>query len=150
MWTMAQSHMNMFQLTGQATDLHEVGHCGVPGGTPALATAIAWHIKHFAYLIDKLRSTPEGNGNLLDTTAALYLNEGGHGWDPGGGKDDSAHSTENMACLVAGRAGGLKPGQHIVAEGMHPVNAVITAMNAVGVETDTLGEVSGTIPGLRG
>jgi hypothetical protein len=150
MWTMAQSHMNMFQLTGQATDLHEVGHCGVPGGTMAVSTAIAWHMKHFCYLIDKLRSTPEGNGTLLDNTAALYLNEGGHGWDPGGGKDNSAHSTENMACLVAGRAGGLVPGQHIVADGMHPANAIITAMNAVGVQTNTFGEVSGTIPGLIG
>ena len=31
--TMFQSHLNMNELTGQATDLHELGHGGVQGGT---------------------------------------------------------------------------------------------------------------------
>jgi len=150
MFTMAQSHLNMFQLTGQATDLHEIGHCGVPGGTAAVSTAIAWHMKHFAYLIDKFKNTPEGTGNLLDNTAMVFLHEGGHGYDPGGAKDNSAHSTENMACLTAGHAGGLEAGVHIAATGMHPANVLISAMNAVGVQTDKLGEVSGQVPGLLG
>jgi hypothetical protein len=33
---------------------------------------------------------------------------------------------------------------------MHPANVLITAMNAVGVSSTTLGEVTGAIPGLRG
>ena len=76
--------------------------------------------------------------------------QGGHGLDPSSGKQFSAHSTENMACLIAGGAGGLKGGLHVSAPGMHPANVLITAMNAVGVQTDTLGEVKGTIPGLLG
>jgi hypothetical protein len=52
-----------------------------------------------------------------------------------------------MACLIAGRAGGLKPGQHLVAAGKHPANVLITAMNAVGVPGN-LGEVSGALPQL--
>ena len=111
---------------------------------------IAWHMKHFAYLIDKFKNTPEGTGNLLDNTATVFLHEGGHGYDPGGAKDNSAHSTENMACLTAGHAGGLKAGLHIDAGGMHPANVLITAMNAVGVQTNTRGEVTGMIPGLLG
>jgi hypothetical protein len=53
-----------------------------------------------------------------------------------------------MACLVAGRAGGLKPGQHVVAVGKHPANVLITAMNAAGVAGNTLGDVTGNIPAL--
>ncbi|MDP1826893.1 MAG: DUF1552 domain-containing protein [Archangium sp.] len=147
--TMFQSHLNMFALTGQATDCHELGHGGVPGGTMALSRGIAWHVKHFARLVQKFKDTPEGNGNMLDSSALLFLLEGGHGWDPEGVKDNSSHSTENMACLLAGRAGGLQPGQHVVAAGRHPANVIVTAMKAVGVSTDTLGEVTGDVPQLR-
>ena len=67
--------------------------------------------------------------------------------DTSSGKANSSHSTENMACLIAGRAGGLSPGQHVVAAGKHPANVLITAMNAVGVPGN-LGELSGNIPQL--
>jgi hypothetical protein len=147
--TMFQSHLNMYALTGQATDCHELGHGGVPGGTMALSRGIAWHVKHFARLIQKFKDTPEGNGTMLDHSAMLYLLEGGHGWDPEGNKGNSSHSSENMACLLAGRAGGLQPGQHVVATGRHPASVVLTAMNAVGANASQLGEVSGDIPQLR-
>lgn len=147
--TMFQSHLNMYPLTGQATDCHELGHGGVPGSTTAaISKGIAWHVKHFAYLIQKLKETPEGNGNLLDNTVLVFLTEGGHGFDPGGQKDNSSHSTENMACLVAGRAGGLKPGKHIVAAGKHPANVLVSAMNAAGLAAGSLGEVSGGVAEL--
>ena len=148
--TMFQSHMNMYPITGQATDCHELGHGGVPGGTLAVSKGIAWHVKHFAYLVQRLRDTPEGNGKLLDSCALVFLTEGGHGFDPGGNKQNSSHSTENMACLLAGRAGGLKPGQHVAAPGQHPANVLLTAMKAAGYSGNTLGEVSGELPALRG
>lgn len=146
--TMFQSHLNMFPLTGQATDCHELGHGGVPGGTMAMSQGIAWHVKHFARLVQKFRDTREGNGTMLDSSAMVYVFEGGHGYDPEGVKQNSSHSTENMACLIAGRAGGLSPGQHVVAAGRHPANVVISAMKAVGAPTETLGEVNGSIPQL--
>ncbi|MEO7669551.1 MAG: DUF1552 domain-containing protein [Polyangia bacterium] len=149
MFTMFQSHMNMYALTGAHCDLHEIGHNGDPvlRGTLAVSKAIAWHMKHFGYLIGKLRDTPEGAGKLIDNVAALFLHEGGHGLDTATGKTNSTHSTENMACLIAGRAGGLKPGQHVVATGKHPANVIISAMAAVGLPAK-LGEVIGTIPAL--
>jgi hypothetical protein len=145
-FTMAQSHMSMFPLTGHPYDLHELGHSGL--GTQAVSEGIAWHMKHFAYLVAKLRDTPEDIGNMLDNMALVFLHEGGHGFDPSSGNEFSSHCTDNMACLIAGRAGGLRPGQHVVAAGKHPVNVVLTAMNAVGVNATSLGEVSGTIPAL--
>jgi hypothetical protein len=146
-FTMFQSHMNMFPLTGQPFDVHELGHS--PLGTMGVSRAIAWHMKHFGYLVAKLRDTPEADGNLLSNTALVFLHEGGHGRDPSSGSRDSSHSTENMACLIAGRAGGLRPGQHVVAAGRHPANVILTAMQAAGYPQNSLGEVSGDIPALR-
>jgi hypothetical protein len=105
-----------------------------------MTLAHAWHTKHFAYLV-------KGTGNVIDNTVMVLLNEGGHGYDPEGDKMDSSHSTEEMTVLIAGKAGGLKPGKHIRKAGMHPVNVVNSAMKAVGVTKD-LGEVVGTIPEL--
>jgi hypothetical protein len=149
MFTMFQSHMNMYPLTGQRCDCHEVGHGGDPAskGTKGVSKVIAWHMKHFAYLLGKLRDTPEGAGKLLDSCAVLFLHEGGHGLDTATGKQNSTHSTENMACLIAGRAGGLKPGKHVAAKDKHPANVLISAMNAVGL-AGNLGEISGGIPEL--
>jgi Protein of unknown function (DUF1552) len=147
--TMFQSHLNMNALTGQATDCHELGHGGVPGGTLAMAKSHAWHMKHFARLVQKFKDSPEAGGSMLDSSAMVYVFEGGHGFDPEGNKDNSSHSSENMACLIAGRAGGLKPGQHVAATGKHPANVLVTAMKAVGVAGDTLGEVTGDLPALR-
>ena len=152
MITMFQSHMNMYPLTGHRCDCHEVGHGGdvMKKGTLAVSQVIAWHMKHFAYLIGKLKDTAEGAARLIDNTVLVMLNEGGHGLDTATGKQNSSHSTENMACLIAGRAGGLKPGKHVVAPGKHPANVLVSAMNAAGVSGGALGEVTGGIPELFG
>jgi hypothetical protein len=55
-----------------------------------------------------------------------------------------------MAMLVAGRAGGLKPGSHIATSGAHPGQVLISAMNAVGYAPDTFGEVTGKLAALFG
>jgi hypothetical protein len=149
-FTMFQSHMNMYPLTGHRCDCHEVGHGGdvMKKGTLAVSQVIAWHMKHFAYLVGKLRDTPEGAGRLIDNTALVMLHEGGHGLDTATAKQNSSHSTENMAALIAGRAGGLKPGKHVVAAGKHPANVLISAMGAAGAGNGTLGEVTGNLPEL--
>jgi hypothetical protein len=51
---------------------------------------------------------------------------------------------------VAGRAGGLLPGKHIKATGVHPARALISGMRAAGYTGDKLGEVTGSIPELFG
>jgi hypothetical protein len=139
-YTFAQCFIDTQALLGiQQTDVHELGHGA--GSDEDKADAFAWHIKHFAYLVAKLRDTPEGAGSVLDNTVMVFLPEGG--WD-----DGEPHSGENMAMLIAGRAGGLKPGKHLKTTGSHPVQVLISAMNAAGVATETLGEISGKLPEL--
>lgn len=146
-YTMAQSHMNMHPLTGIAYDLHEIGHSS-NRRTEGVSTAIRWHIDHWARLVRLLADTNEGTGDMLDHTAVVYLCEGGHGYDPEGVAELSSHSTERMAMLVAGRVGGLDPGKHVVTNRAHPAQVLVTAMQAAGAQTDTLGEVSGNVPEL--
>jgi hypothetical protein len=139
-YTFAQCFIDTKALLGiQQTDVHELGHGA--GSDEDVADAFAWHIKHFAYLVGKLRDTPEGAGSVLDNTVMVFLPEGG--WDNG-----EPHSGENMVALIAGRAGGLKPGQHVKTAGKHPAQVLISAMNSAGVASDKLGEISGQLPEL--
>jgi hypothetical protein len=137
-----QTFINANFLTGRPTDIHELSHFA--GSVVDHANTVNWHVDTFAYLAAKLKATPEGNGTLLDHTAMALLFEGGWGYDPESGQgsndDPRAHSSENMAVLVAGRAGGLRPQGHIRVEGAHPAQAVLSCMRAVGHQ-GSLGEV---------
>ncbi len=62
-----------------------------------------WHVEEFAYFVGKLKSTPEGDGTLLDNCALLYVHE--HA-------EANVHKNSGGAVIVAGRAGRLSPGRH--------------------------------------
>lgn len=147
MYSHFHSWMNMYELLGRQSDLHQLGHSS--HGSVGQAEALAWHYKHFASLVDSLRNTPEVDGSrLLDHCALVMTHEGGYGYDPSDGSERRSHSTERMACLIAGRAGGLVQGQHVKKTGAHPAQVLVSAMRAVGVEGERLGEVEGVIPEL--
>ncbi|MFN3199905.1 MAG: DUF1552 domain-containing protein [Bradymonadia bacterium] len=145
---LAGSEARAFDGTEFHTILHEHSHTD-------LARGIAWHMDLFAHLLTLLRETPEADSTLLDHCAIVYLNEGGYGAaEAGVASDDhgkfTSHSTDNMVALVAGGAGGLQRGVHIVSpEGRdHPVNVQLTALKAAGVSVDQMGDVSGIIDAL--
>jgi hypothetical protein len=135
--------MNMFNFGGWESDMHELTHYAGP--EESVADAVGFHLRQFGKLVAKLRDSPEVDGNtILDHSALVLVLEGGWGWDPEGG-DYSTHSTENMACFVAGGAGGLRQGEHIVAPNKHPGQVVLTAMQAVGHEGG-MGELTDPLP----
>jgi Protein of unknown function (DUF1552) len=144
-----KSYMNARGIIGVDNDVHGISHDYGPGGSDRVTKVLAWQIKHFARLTKKLKDTVDMDGTrLLDNTALVMVFEGGVGFDPEGGSDEHGpHSTENMAALVAGHSGGLKPGKHVITDGMHPAQVVLSAMKSIGVN-GPLGEVSGTIPDL--
>ncbi len=156
MLTHAQCFMNMYTLLDLPSDLHEITHGSIgymeDVTQGALADCAAWHVKHFARLVQKLRDTEDADGSaLLDHTALALAFEGGWGFDLESGSSDSPHSTENMVMLVGGHAGGLNatPGRHIRAQGTHPAAVLNTLVKAVGVDA-TLGEVPETVDALFG
>ena len=142
MYTMFQSFMNAYPLVGEQFNAHELNH---KSGQAPLDKMIAWHVGLFGELVALLRDTPENGGTLLDSCAMVLLNEGGDGY----GAVEGSHSTERMACLIAGGASGLRRGEHIVApKGTHPAQVLTTLMDAVGAPVTGLGEISGTVPSL--
>jgi hypothetical protein len=165
MFTMFQSYLSAGEfIPGERDNVHQLSHSrarkGDEGGTCRVSRGIAWHMGHFAHLIDRLARTPEADGSLLDHTVLVFLFEGGWGGSPerdkkddSKPKDETPHSTENMVALIAGgRACGLAPGRHLPAPGKHPGQVLVSALDAVGVfaggAPKKLGEVSGVIPEL--
>lgn len=152
-FTWSQCFLNMNPIFGHPSDLHEIGHYSMGGGKvgqDALADGVSWHVKHFGTLVKKLRETEDVDGsNILDHTALALTFEGGWGYDPEQNGEGSAHSSENMVVLVAGKAGGLHAtgGKHIRKVDLHPAAVLNTAMHAVGVPGN-LGDVSSTVPEL--
>ncbi len=101
----------------------------------------AFHVSLFAYFLDKLRSTKDGNGTLLDHSVYLY--------GSGMGNPD-VHDHVNLPILVAGgAAGNLKGGRHIkYAEPTPLANLHLTLLDKVGVRLDTFGDSKGKVKEL--
>lgn len=163
--TAFQSHMNVHPITDGIdspvpldraflADLHEVGHNGDADfrGQLAVSLCLGWHIKHYAYLLDLLKGTDEGDATLLDRSAIVFMPEAGHGRHLNSPTDTApkTHSVEDMVMLVAGRAGGLVPGRHIATDGAHPAQLLTSCMRAVGHAADGLGEVTGHVTEVFG
>lgn len=88
----------------------------------------------FAYLVDKLRSIPEGDGNLLDHTLVFAHSETSLA---------RIHSVDNIPIFTAGKAGGrMKTGYHVVGNGDPITRVGLTSMRAMGVPVETWGTAS--------
>ncbi|MFO7179795.1 MAG: DUF1552 domain-containing protein [Pseudomonadota bacterium] len=156
--TVFQSHMNVYPITAEMgvpvrADLHEVGHNGDQNnrGQLPVSLCLKWHVSHYAYLLEKLASAPEGDGSVLDNSVVIFMPEGGHGTQLNDASTPyQTHSVEDMVLLVAGRAGGLRPGRHVPAAGVHPARCLVSCMQAAGAPVTSLGEVSGDLPELFG
>jgi hypothetical protein len=162
--TAFQSHMNVIPLVDQLAteigrpgltlraDLHEVGHNGdgQSKGQVQVSMMLYWHVKHYAYLMKKLKDTPEGAGNVLDNSCIVFMPEAGHGTQLNDASSPFAtHSVEDMILLVGGRAGTLRPGRHHHGNNsVHPAQVLLAAMQSVGYSSDTFGEVSGAFTAL--
>lgn len=145
-----QSFMSAKHMGGGRSDVHETSHGG-GAKFEGLANAYSWHVGIAARLAEKLRNTPEGDGNLLDHTAVIYVSEGGRGYDPAApSRKMSVHSTENMIALVIGHAGRLRGQGHIIREGEHPSSVLLTTAQEAGYQSDSLNEVDRGIDALKG
>jgi len=100
-----------------------------------------FHVSLFAYLIEKLKSTPEGDGSLLDNS--MYLYGSGMG-------NPNAHDHINLPILVAGGgAGRMKGGRHIrYAEPTPLANLHLTLLEKAGVRMDSFADSQGKVEEL--
>jgi hypothetical protein len=98
-----------------------------------------FHTKMLAYYLDKLRSTPDGDGSLLDHSMLLY---------GGALSDGNLHLYTNLPLLlVAGGVAGIKGGQHVRYPNRTPMgNFLLTMLDKADVpHVDKLGDSTGRL-----
>ncbi len=116
---------------------HSVSHHdNNPEKLAKVAKIDALHVEQVAYLLGKLRDTPEGDGNLLDNCMLLY----GAGISNG-----NVHDHSPLPILLCGGGGGqIEGGRNIVYKNEPPLSNVLRGMlDKVGVHVDKLGESTG-------
>jgi len=97
-----------------------------------------FHARVYAYFLERLRSTPDGDGSLLDHALLMY---------------GSALSDGNMhlytdlpVLLVAGRATGIAGDRHLrFADDTPMANLYLTLLDRMGVRVERFGDSSGRI-----
>jgi hypothetical protein len=101
------------------------------------------HVKTFAYLVEKMKSTQDGDGTLLDHSMLLYGSSI---------SDGNAHTHHDLPLvLVGGGAGQVKGGRHLRYAPETPMNnLLLTMLDKAGVPAETLGDATGKIDQLSG
>ena len=97
-----------------------------------------YHMEMFVAFLNKLKNTPDGDGNMLDNSMILY----------GSGMSNSnVHAHDQLPILIAGGAAGkLKGDRHIKVKNDTPLsNLLISMMDKAGVRTDHFGDNTGRI-----
>jgi hypothetical protein len=121
---------------------HPISHHGNdPEKLAKLAKINAYHVSLFAYYLEKLKSTPDGDGSLLDHSMILL--------GSGMGNPD-VHNHVNLPIVVAGGgAGKMKGGRHIkYAEPTPLANLHLTLLDKVGIHQDSFADSRGRVEEL--
>jgi hypothetical protein len=105
------------------------------------AKIIAYESSQVAYFMEKLRSTPDGDGNLLDNTMLLY---------GAGLSNPNEHAHIDMPLvLLGGAAGQLKGNRHLAYPADTPMaNLLVSMLGKLGVPVDDFGDSTGPLVDL--
>ena len=97
-----------------------------------------YHVSLLSRFLQKLRETPDGDGNLLDHSMTVY---------GGGIGNGNLHEHTNLPCLVAGGGGGrLKGGRHLAYPEDTPMtNLLLAVLDKAGVPAEKLGDSTGRL-----
>jgi len=99
--------------------------------------AVVYVMNRFAYLLEKLKASQEGSGNLLDNSCILFSSDVCEGL---------VHSITDYPILVVGRAGGFfkYPGiHHRSMTSDNTSDVLLTCLRAVGANVDSVGSEGG-------
>jgi len=127
---------------GVADPHHPLTHHGNdPAKVARMAKINAFHVSLFAYFLERLRATPEGDGSLLDHS--LYLYGSGMG-------NPNIHDHVNLPVIVAGGGVGASRGaRHLKYAAPTPLaNLHLTLLERVGVRMDKFADSRGRVDEL--
>ena len=141
MFANAGSNRN-YQDIGVPDGHHNLSH---HGGDPKKHAKIReinrFHVQQLAYLLERLKAIPEGDGTLLDNCMVLYGS---------GLSDGNRHNHHDLPVLVAGRGGGtLRTGRHLRFDQETPMNNLFLSMlDRMDAPLDFIGDSTGRLPYL--
>ena len=96
-----------------------------------------YHMQFFAEFLERLSSTPDGDGTLLDSSMIVY---------GAGMADSNSHYSGNLPILLAGGAAGTG-GRHTQYAADTPLsNLHLSLLDKMGVPIESLGDATGRLP----
>ena len=126
---------------------HPLSHEGSAASREQLVRINKHHAEQFAYYVDRLAATPDGEGSLLDHAIVYY----------GAGMAEGDHRPWNLPLVVAGGGGGrLAGGRHLrfaggagggrsVDGGTPLANLHVTVLEKLGLRVDRLHDSTGRL-----
>ncbi|MEK7834496.1 MAG: DUF1552 domain-containing protein, partial [Acidobacteriota bacterium] len=96
------------------------------------------HVKMFAYLVERLKATPDGEANLLDNSMILYGSSI---------SDGNLHTHHDLPIVLAGGGGGqVRGNRHVVYPKDTPLNnLLVTMLEAANVPVEKFGDSTGKL-----
>lgn len=100
-----------------------------------------FHASQLNYLLDRLKSISEGDGNLLEHSMIAYGS---------GNSDGNRHNHDDLPVLLCGQGGGtIKSGRHVRFAGDTPLNNLwLSMLERMDVKIPFLGDSSGMLSNL--
>ena len=113
-------------------------HQNDPVKLEKLAKINQYHVQHFAYFLEKLRQTPDGDGSLLDHSVFVYGS---------GISDGNIHFHLDLPMLVVGGgAGTLRGGRHLKYASDTPLsNLYVALLDKLGLPVEQFGDSTGQL-----
>lgn len=115
---------------------HPLSHEHSDESQRQLAEINIHHATQVAYYVDRLKSTPDGDGSLLDHTLLYY----------GAGMCEGDHQPWNLPLVLVGGAGGFKGGRHLRFPSEPPLaNLHLTVLEQFGMRMDQIHDSTGRL-----
>jgi hypothetical protein len=125
--------------SGVKTTFHSCSHHGEnPEKIAEFAKLNQYHVSKVAYFLQKLKNTPDGDGNLLDHSLVLYGSPMG---------DSNVHNHKRVPLFLAGHANGqLKGNLHVRTKAGTPMaNALLAVLHKLEIPADRIGDSTGAV-----
>jgi hypothetical protein len=121
---------------------HSISHHGHdPVKLSKIQDINVFHSTQLAYLLERLKSVKEGDGNLLDHSMIVYGSGNG---------DGDRHNHDDLPILLAGKGcGTIRQGRHIVYQKETPINNLwVSMLNRMDIRDVQLGDSTGELKKL--
>jgi hypothetical protein len=128
-----------FPESGNRSAFHGASHhANVKANMDNFAVINKYHVAMLAYFIDKLATTPDGDGTLLDHSMILYGSSMSNG---------NQHDHDPLPLVLVGGAGGaLEGNRHIVMPPHTPMsNLLLGMLDKLGVRKESFGDSTGML-----